>query len=261
MARVPVSCCIITKNEGDRIGATIDAVRSIVDEVLVIDSGSTDDTVAVAEAHGARVEYNEWRGYGPQKRHSEERAAHDWILNLDADEVATPELAAEIHALLGQEPPLKAYRFRIRNVYPGKTRPRLWADFHNYVRLYDRRVARFSESAVHDTVDTRDLKVGQLRASVIHFSVRSYAHVRAKLDAYTTLQSKVLRKPTWWIMLRLPFEYPAVFIRYFISRRHFTGGWDGLYTCHLAASARVGRLLKMLRVQREARQQPGAAGV
>jgi len=259
MAHLPISCCIITKNEADRIGACIDAVRDVADEVVVIDSGSTDDTVAVAEARGARVEFNDWNGYGPQKRYSEERARNDWILHLDADEVVTPELASEIKALTASEPPFKAYRVRIRNVYPGKSKPRLWADYHNYVRLYDRRSVRYSESAVHDTVDTRGLPVGQLRASVIHYSARSYAHIKAKLNAYTTLQSKVLRKPAWWIMIRLPFEYPAVFLRYLLARRHFTGGWDGLYTCHLAASARVGRLLKLLAAQREAREQAAEA--
>jgi len=254
----PLSCCIITKNEADRIGACIAAVKGLADEIVVVDSGSTDDTLAIAERLGARTVFHEWRGYGPQKRFSEECAAHDWILHVDADEVITPELSAEIKQLLASTPPLKAYRFRILNVYPGKTRPRLWADLHNYVRLYDRRAARFRDSAVHDTVDTGALEVGQLKGAAIHFSARSYAHIRQKLRSYTDLQAKVLRKPAWWILLRLPFEYPIVFLRYFFLRRHFTGGWDGVYSAHLAAEARVARLLKILSAQRAARAQAGA---
>lgn len=253
----PLSCCIIAHNEADRIGDCIRAVQGLVDEVVVIDSGSTDETVAVAESLGARVLFHAWPGYGPQKRYSEDCATHDWILNLDADEVVTPELAAEIKALLQDAPPLKAYRFRIRNVYPRKTKPRLWADYHNYVRLYDRRVVRFSESQVHDTVDTKNEMVGQLKGAVMHFSSRSYAHIRSKLDSYTDLQAKVLRKPAWAILLRLPFEYPFVFIRYFFFRCHFTGGWDGLYSSHLAAEARLKRLWKILVAQKAAKKALG----
>ncbi len=95
-----LSCCIIAHNEGDRIERCIRAAQPIVDEIVVVDSGSTDDTVAKAKALGAKVFYNAWDGYGPQKRFAEDCATHDWILNLDADEVVTPELAREIAALM-----------------------------------------------------------------------------------------------------------------------------------------------------------------
>ena len=249
-ATTGLSCCIITKNEALRIGDCIRAVAGIADDIVVVDSGSTDETVAIAESLGARVIHHDWPGYGPQKRYAEDRARHDWILNVDADEMVTPELAREIKVLLKSGPALRAYRFRIRNVYPNQSKPRLWADFHNYVRLYDRRFVRFRESAVHDTVDTKAEKVGQLKGSVIHFSARSYEHIRQKLDSYSNLQAKVLKKPAWTLWARVPFEYPLVFTRYFVFRRHFTGGWDGLYTSHLAADARVKRLFKILDAQK-----------
>ncbi|MGA9657911.1 MAG: glycosyltransferase family 2 protein [Asticcacaulis sp.] len=254
-APTPLSCCIITRDEGDRIGDCLRAVKGLVDEVVVIDSGSTDDTVAIAQGLGARVIHHDWPGYGPQKRFSEDCATHDWILNLDADEVVTPELFNEIKALMRDGPKLKAYRFKIRNVYPGKTKPRLWADYHNYTRLYDRRAVRFRESPVHDTVDTKQEAVGSLKGSVTHFSARSYAHIRAKLDAYTNLQARVLKKSAWTIWLRLPFEYLLVFFRYFVLRCHFTGGWDGVYSSHLAAAARHKRLLKILAAQTQSKRQ------
>lgn len=249
--RTRLSCCIIAKNEADRIGACIGAVTGLADEVVVVDSGSTDATVSVAEALGARVVFHQWAGYGPQKRFSEECATHDWILHLDADEVVTAALRDEIGALMEAGPALKAYRFRICDVYPGRTRPRLWGDMYNLVRLYDRRAARFSESLVHDRVVTGDHQVGQLRAAAHHFSMRSFAHLRAKLNAYGAYQAKVMRKPLWVILMRLPFEYPLVFVRYYLLRRHFTGGWDGLRVSHLAAEARVLRLLRMLKQGRE----------
>lgn len=242
-----ISCCIIAHNEGDRIARCIEAVRDIVDEVVVVDSGSKDDTVAKAKASGAKVFFNAWDGYGPQKRFAEDCASNDWILNLDADEIVTPELAREI-AMLMRTPAglLPAYRFRQVTVYPGHDRPRLWADYHNYVRLYDRRRVRFRQSRVHDTVDTNDYPVGQLQGIALHYSWRTIQHVRAKLESYTDLQAKELKKPRWYIMLRLPFEYPILFFRYYIMRRNFTGGLTGVRVTHEIARARTRRLVKML---------------
>jgi glycosyltransferase involved in cell wall biosynthesis len=251
MTAVKLSVIIIAKNEADRIGACLRAVEGLADDVVVVDSDSTDETMHIAASMGARIFNNPWVGYGPQKRFSEDCALNDWVLNLDADEVVSPELKSEIKALLASTPPLNAYRMKIRNVYPRQSKPRLWADYNHYVRLYNRKVVRFRESLVHDTVDTRDEKVGELKAPVIHFSARSFAHIRAKLDSYMTLQAKALKKPLWVIGLRLPFEYPSVFIRYFLFRRHFTGGWQGVYSAHLAAEARVKRLWRLGRARLE----------
>lgn len=245
---MPLSCCIIAHNEGDRIERCILAVRDIVDEVVVVDSGSTDDTVAKAKSLGANVFFHAWDGYGPQKRYAEECARNDWILNLDADEVVAEPLAREIAALMRSPAGLlPAYRFRQVTVYPGQERPRPWADFHNYVRLYDRRLVRFRESRVYDTVDTGEFPVGQLDGIALHYSWRTLDHVGAKLEKYTDLQAKELKKPRLLILLRLPFEYPILFFRYYVLRRNFTGGWLGLRIAHAIAKARFRRLLKILK--------------
>jgi len=248
--QVPLSICIISKNEADRIGACLDAVSSLSTDIVVVDSGSTDRTVEIAREKGARVFFNPWTGYGPQKRFSEDQALHDWVLNLDADEVLSEEIQQEIRNLLASPPPLAGYRLKIRNIYPDQSKPRLWADYNNYVRLYDRRLVRFRTSPVHDTVDIGAHKVGQLHGAVLHFSARSYDHIRFKLAAYTDLQAKTLRKKSWVIALRLPFEYPAVFLKFYLARRHFTGGWDGILSSHLAAEARFLRLIKMWKSRR-----------
>jgi len=245
-SRCPLSCCIIAKNEADRIARTIRAAAAIADEVVVIDSGSTDDTVAVAEGAGARVVFRAWDGFGPQKRFAEDCARHDWILNLDADEVITPELADEISRLLAKPPALKAYRFRQVTVYPGRDRPRLWADAHNYARLYDRRAVRFRDSLVHDIVDLAGHKPGQLKGQALHFSWRSLDHVRGKLEGYAELSAKELKKSVAEVLVRLPFEYPILFFRYYVLSRHFTGGLYGLQVAHTFASGRTKRLIKFV---------------
>ncbi|MGL4973958.1 MAG: glycosyltransferase family 2 protein, partial [Bosea sp. (in: a-proteobacteria)] len=136
---LPLSIFIITRNEADRIGGTIAAVASLSDDIVVVDSGSDDATVAVAEAAGARVLHNAWNGYGQQKRFAEDQCKHDWRLNLDADEVVPSDLAAEISALMsGSGPQAGAYAIRIAEIFPGEAKPHRFAYALAPVRLYRR---------------------------------------------------------------------------------------------------------------------------
>ncbi len=248
-----VSCTIISKNEGDRIARTIRSALSVVDEVVVVDSGSTDETRETCEALGARVIHNDWPGYGPQKRFAEDAATYDWILNLDADEVLSEGLQREIRLLReGGEPPFRGYRFKQVTVYPHEEAPRPFADFHHYVRLYDRRAMRFHDSLVHDTVDQRGQPVGQFKGVALHYSFRSLDHLAAKLDRYTTLQAKEIKKPAWQLKIRQPFEYSLLFMRYALFRRHFTGGRYGLQVAHTMAKGRAARIAKFLATTQEA---------
>src|SRR5215212_11290934 len=96
---LPLSIFIIAKNEADRLPETLRAVRDLTDDLVLVDSGSTDGTQEVAAEIGVRVVYNPWPGYGLQKRFGEDQCRHEWLLNLDADEVVSPELLAEIRAL------------------------------------------------------------------------------------------------------------------------------------------------------------------
>lgn len=242
----PLSCTIIAKNEADRIGRTIVAAKVVADEVLVVDSGSIDDTVAVAQALGARVLHRDWTGYGPQKRFAEEQAAHDWILNLDADEVLSPELQGELRELMAGGPDKPAWRMRIVNMYAGHARPHPGSQAYDVVRLYDRRVVRYSESAVHDRVVTGEAPIGRLNGIVLHYAWRSLEHLRAKLEAYADFQVGKVKKPRWQLLARLPLEYPSVFLKYYLLRANALGGLTGLKISHMAAAVRTRRLVKML---------------
>lgn len=252
---IQISCIIITKNEADRIVNTLEPLKNLVDEILVVDSGSIDDTVNICRHHGATVIHNSWIGYGPQKRFAEDHAKYDWILNLDGDEVLKSDLIAEIAALKkGGSPALSGYRFKQITIYPGKTRPRLFADYNNCIRLYDKRVMRFRNSLTHDAVDNKGLKVGQLRGWCYHFSFRSIEHLIAKLEKYTTLQAEEFNRPAWKLRLRLLFEYPFQFLKYMVLRRNFTGGLFGLRLSHEMAKSKVSRISKLLAKHEQQRQ-------
>jgi len=244
---LPVSVFIIAKNEADRIGETIRAVRDLTDDLIVVDSGSTDGTQAVAEELGARVIFNDWPGYGPQKRFAEEQCRHVWLLNVDADEVVPPKLAAEIRDLFSNgEPPCQAYRIGIAEIFPGEAAPHPMAYTLWPVRLYRKDWGRYSPSLVHDRVDLNpDAKVGKLKGVIHHWSVRSLGDQLAKLNRYSDQQAVDLEIrgvsiPTW----RIFFELPAAFIKAYIGRRHALRGTYGFLTAMNYAISRHLRLAK-----------------
>lgn len=254
MTRLKLSCFIIAKNEADRIARTIRAVIDWTDEVVVVDSGSSDGTQQLAEAAGARVVFNAWPGFGQQKRFAESQCRNDWLINLDADEVVSSALAAEIQALFASgEPALAVYSFPINDVYPGQRKPRPWANDYVQPRLYDRRRVRFKDSAIHDSLDVAGMRVGTLKGDVHHFSARSFddqlqkAVERARYNA----DNAKLKSPGE-LRLRLLFEFPAAFFKYYVFRRHFTGGLMGFQSSMIGAYSRFARIARMLEAAQSA---------
>ncbi len=249
---LPISCFIIAKNEADRIGRTIASVRDLAAEIIVIDSGSTDDTVAVAEEAGARVIFNAWPGFGQQKRFGEEQCVHDWLLNLDADEVLSSELSSSIRALFAssQVPPLSVYGMDVSIVYPGWQRPRPFARDHYCLRLYDRRRCRFKDSTLFDSVDPGAEPVGHLDGVLLHHSVRSLDDLARKADeraTYNAINSKP--KSTAVLLVRALTELPWNLFKYALVRTHILGGWTGLRYAWITAYYRWQRILRMLKRQ------------
>ena len=242
---VPLSVFIIARNEEARLGRTLAAV-DWADQVVVVDSGSTDTTCDIARAAGAEVHHRDWTGYGPQKAFAETLCRHGWLLNLDADEVVTPGLAEEIRTLLAGDSAPGAYRVRILNVYPGRDGPRPLANDYNEIRLYHRTVARYRNHPLFDRVQS-DLPAGQLRAPVHHFPLLSWAHMVDKENAYSSFAAAAAEpRSRRALLLRLPLEMPAAFLRFYLLRRHVTGGWRGFMFALTAAFARTLRIAKML---------------
>lgn len=248
-----LSILVIAYNEADRIGAAIGAVKGLASEIIVVDSGSSDATRAVAAALGARVIVNAWHGFGPQKRFAEDQCKGPWLLNLDADEVVSPELAAEIRALFAHgEPPHSAYRLRIAEQFPGEDRQHCFAYALSPVRLYRKDAGRYSASPVHDRVELRkDLKPGLLKYRVHHCSIRSLSHQISKLNYYSDMQvadmdERGRRIPDY----RILYEMPVTFLKVYLFRRHFLRGFYGVATAMNVAIARHLRVAKAVEMQR-----------
>lgn len=253
--RPNLSVFIIARNEADRIGATINAVLPLSDDVVVIDSGSTDETVAVARSLGARVIVNPWPGYGLQKQFGEDQCRHDWLLNLDADEVLPEDLVAEIMALFNaREPTPAGFRIRIAEVFPGEKAPHALAYALSPVRLYHRSVGRYSSSPVHDRVQMKaTAPVLSLKGTVAHYSVRSLGDQIIKLNAYADAQAAdMITRGESISRLRMVLEFPANFIKAYLGRRHALRGTYGFMTAMNYAFYRYLRAAKYweLRLQR-----------
>jgi len=250
---LPLSVFVIARNEERCIGAVLAAARALSDDLVVVDSGSTDRTVEIAEGAGARVFHHDWAGYGPQKRFGEAQCRHDWLLNLDADEVLSPELIEEIRALFADgEPPLPFYRIKVTTVYPGDEQPRWLAEHNDVIRLYDRRVGRFPDHPTWDAITPpKGAGVGLLKAPCHHFSSPGLHHYVDKFNRYTTLQADTQKLKPWPVLaVRLLLGFPLDFLKVWLLKRHITGGLYGFVLAFSHAYSRFLRNAKMLEKHR-----------
>ena len=247
--KLPISCFIIAQDEADRIANTIESVIDIVDEVIVVDSGSTDGTQDLARQLGCKVFFDKWKGYGPQKRFGEDCAKNEWLLNLDADEYLSDQIKSEILQIFDDNN--NQYNFfsmKVTPIYPNWKRPRIFSASHECVRLYNKRFGRFSNSPVHDSVETNNSKIFYFKNHVYHNSVRSFKHLIEKEESYIQLQSKTLKdKNKIFLFLRIFVEFPLAFIKYYFIRRHFTGALTGLVTSLILAYYRWKRVIVLFK--------------
>ena len=245
--RVPVSCYIRTLNEQRRIAQVIAAAREVVSEVVIVDSGSTDGTVASAQAEGARVVHQDWLGNGRQKRAGEDLCKNDFLLDLDADEVITPELAAEIRALFAiGSPPRRIYELKIVTAPPVGS-PWLHSSVAYRRKLYDRRVVRAPDHKAWDQFDVpKGVEVGRLSSPLLHYSFRDLAHLAEKLNRVSTVRAREMRpRGRLGVGFRVLFALPFYFFKHLVFRRLFLAGIYGVAVAGISAYGRWLRDVKM----------------
>jgi len=240
--KLPISIFVITKNEERCLSQVLQSAKEISDDLVVVDSGSTDQTESIARNHNARFIFNKWQGYGAQKRFAEECCSNDWVFNLDADEVLSNDLIKEIREVwaLGMDD-MVGYELKVTTVYPHHEKPRAFAEYNAVVRLYNKKVMRFRN---HPTLDAVVLPSGagryRFKAPCLHYSMKDLSHYIEKMNRYTDYQSGALghKSPiSFWAMMTLGF--PFEFLRAYIGKRHITGGWYGFILSMTRAYFRV----------------------
>jgi glycosyltransferase involved in cell wall biosynthesis len=239
-AREALSVIVITLNEALDIEACLESVRGLANEVVVVDSGSTDGTPAMAERLGARVVRTDWPGFGPQKNRALALATHPWILSLDADERLTPELRASIEAVLASGDPAHTcagYALSRRSQFCGH-----WVDHSGWspdwvARLFRRESGRFSDDAVHERV-LIDGPIGRLDGRLLHYSYRSRDEVDAKTQAYARAGARMMLERGKRVGALSPFFHGMfAFVRTFMLRAGFLDGTTGIAVARMNARA------------------------
>ncbi len=248
-----LSACVITRDEEDRIG---DCLQSLAwcDEIVVVDSHSVDRTRELAAAAGARVIERDWPGYAAQKEFAARAARHDWVLSIDADERPSPALRAEIEALRGRGFPGP----------PGWSMPRLsfylgrWIRHGTWypnrcLRLFDRRRGGFRDHRlypVHERVEL-DAAPGKLRADLLHHPYRDLGEQLRTIDRYTTIMAEGMRRNGRRTSVAEVVARPWLdFAGFYLLRRGFLDGWQGLLLAQLTAHSVRMKYAKLLALQR-----------
>ena len=225
-ARARVSAVVITLNAVGQLAECLASV-AFADEILVVDSGSTDGTRELAQKYGARVVAQDWLGFGRQKQFATDQAANDWVLSLDADERISPELAASlVHAL--QSPTASVYRMARRNRFMGRwlRHGEGYPDWS--ARLYDRGKARWSDDIVHEKLLYASTP-GTLEGDLLHESAEDLGRYLDKQNRYTTLAAAALHEQGRTAGAAQLVLSPLVrFIKFYFLRQGFLDGVPGL---------------------------------
>ena len=187
---VAVSIVIITKNEADIIAGCIQKAKLITDDIVVIDNGSTDETLTIAGAYGCRIYLKPWDGYGANKNKGIEAAKYDWILSIDADEVPDDELIKSLHQLDFTNPAV-VYDIKFRS-YFGKKPIHFgsWGRDH-HIRLFNRTLVKWSETMVHETlILPENIQTKKISGRLHHYSVKDVNEYDSKSSYYAKLSAK-----------------------------------------------------------------------
>jgi len=224
--RAPLSVVLIAKNAASQIEACLSSA-AFADEIVLVDSGSTDATRDIATRHGARVVHKEWLGFGPQKQFAVEQARNDWVLCLDADERVSPELRASIERALAA-PTAPVYRMARCNRFLGRwlRHGEGYPDWSS--RLFDRRQARWSDDPVHEKV-LYAVTPGTLSGDLLHESAEDLSRYLDKQNRYTTLAAEQLyergRSAGAFSLIASPL---VRFFKFYVLRLGFLDGLPGL---------------------------------
>lgn len=240
-----LSVIMIVKNEERMLRRCLEAIQW-ADEIIVLDSGSTDDTLAIAKEYTDKVYSTDWPGYGIQKQRALDYATGDWILNLDADEIVDANLKEAILQVMAENQ-YNAFRVPIRMVFYGK--PLHYSSSpQRHVRLFQREGAQFSSDLVHEKIMlSNHHRIGTITPPLMHYSFRDLTHLIDKMNRYSSYTAKMRQqrqqKPS---LIKTLLGSSWMFLRCYFLQRGLMDGKEGFVLAMLHAQASLYRGLKQL---------------
>ncbi len=260
--RLPVSVCMIAGAEARRIRRALDSVSGWTSEIVVVLNDDVNDgTGQIAASYHARVFREPWKGHVAQKNSAAQKATQEWILGLDADEVVSPELRAEIQqrfAAKEQLAPFAAFSFPRRTLFCGR-----WIGHGDWypdrgTRLWRRGLAEWGGVDPHDKLIVRGA-VGRLRGHLLHYNAAGIDDQLAKISAYSNdFARQALQRPRSLTGLDLAVRPWWRFLRAYILRLGFLDGWQGYYIAWMTAFHSVTRYAKVRLGEQQQREDPTA---
>ncbi|MCA1713668.1 MAG: glycosyltransferase family 2 protein [Gammaproteobacteria bacterium] len=252
MTRPALSAVVTTFNSARTLSACLDSL-AFCDELVVLDSGSSDGTAQIARDHGCRLIVEPFKGYSAQKQSAIDHAAHDWVLLLDSDEWLADDAGPRVGQALTSAQHA-GYRLPRREWLFWRWQS-LAARHNRYVRLFDRRHARMSGHNVHESVIV-DGSVGEIDALILHRGDRDVAAKVGKANLYSSLQLQhESKRGKHWLKTRIVLYPMVAFLRYYLLRGHFRAGWAGFIAARVHAFYAFLKYAKLLEAQR-GRDQP-----
>lgn len=244
-----ISVIVITKNEASHIGRCLESV-SWADEIIVLDSGSQDDTVAICRQYTNKVYETDWPGFGVQKQRALDKAMGDWVLSIDADEIVTTELRAEIEQAL-QQKKIDGYEIPRLSSYCGRQMRHggWWPDY--VLRLFRRNMGCFSDAVVHEKIFV-DGKVGRLKTPFLHDTAEDLEEILRKINSYSSLGAQMLyEKGVRASLTKAVLKALWIFNRTYWIRCGFLDGNQGLMLAISNAEATYYKYVRLLELQKK----------
>lgn len=245
-----LSVVIITKNESAAIQRCLDSVKW-ADELIVLDSGSTDDTVSICRRFTRHVVQTDWPGFGPQKNRALDYATGDWVLSLDADEWVTPELRDEILNTISRPNEITAFRIPRLSSFCGRfmRHSGWWPDY--VVRLFRRGTARFSDDVVHEHVIAEG-KTGTLQNPIMHETFVDLEELLSKMNSYSSLAAQDMHRGGRKVsLIDAVLRGGWAFIRTYFFRGGFLDGREGFMLAVATAEGTYYRYAKLMLLDRQ----------
>jgi len=230
-----LSVVIITRNEEKIIQRCLDSVKPIASEIVVVDSVSGDRTPLICGTNGCRVYTRDFDGYGTQKQFAVDQATHDWVLSIDADEIVSEDLVAEIKEVLSGPFILSGYRIPFTVFYLGKMLKHSGVGHERHLRLFDRTKGGFTKVPVHEGIEVEGA-TGTLRGKIIHYPYRDISHHLEKINRYTSQAAEgYCQKGKTFSRCWPFFKFLISFISYYFIKKGFLDGYAGFMWSFLSA--------------------------